>query len=99
MDSVVAIPENPNEYEINLTTEEIALFVWLETEVAGVFSDNGFHMIESKKTIKFQAREPTDLEKVNDSITIMSLYDTRPQEEDSGSSDIHENSIMNMFFD
>jgi beta-mannosidase len=48
-----------NEYEFDLVTNEVALFVWMELNAGDInetlvfkFSDNGFHMTSSPKKIK-----------------------------------------------
>ncbi|KAI4490346.1 hypothetical protein M0802_010723 [Mischocyttarus mexicanus] len=43
---------NYPDYEIELTTNNIALFVWLEVKsIDGHFSENGFHMFHEKKIV------------------------------------------------
>ena len=58
--------------------------------MAGVFSDNGFHMIQETKEIIFTAREATNIEKINSSLEIISLYDTMKESIDN------ENDIVNV---
>lgn len=58
---------NYSDYEIELTSENIALFVWLEMgSLKGRFSENGFHMLQGKKKIilhAFEAMTPKEIMK------------------------------------
>ncbi|KAK9509492.1 hypothetical protein O3M35_006799 [Rhynocoris fuscipes] len=56
---------NKFEGSLQLATENIALFVWLEcvgsrTENAIRFSDNGFHMVQKHKYVKVTSKLPID---------------------------------------
>ncbi|KOC59716.1 Beta-mannosidase [Habropoda laboriosa] len=45
---------NNPDIELELTTDNVALFVWLEAgNICGHFSENGFHMFENKKRVVF----------------------------------------------
>lgn len=59
---------------IYLDTTDITPFVWLETDAAGSFSDNGFTMIDGTKILKFSnGDERVDVAKLRDTITVRSL--------------------------
>lgn len=67
---------NYPDYEIEVTTDNIALFVWMEVaNIRGRFSENGFHMFENKKKIIFHAREPTSPKELLKSITVTTTSD------------------------
>ncbi|KAK2580314.1 hypothetical protein KPH14_012551 [Odynerus spinipes] len=67
---------NYPDYEIELITNNIALFVWLELEsIHGRFSENGFHMFEQKKHVKFHAYEATTPEMLLKDIKVTTLSD------------------------
>lgn len=69
---------NYPDYEIELTTNNIALFVFLQVEsIRGRFSENGFHMFEERKYIQFHAYEsitPDILQKDIQVITLSDIY-------------------------
>ncbi|XP_043477175.1 beta-mannosidase [Leptopilina heterotoma] len=58
---------NYSDYEIELTSDNIALFVWLEMgSLKGRFSENGFHILKGKKKIilhAFEAMTPKEIMK------------------------------------
>lgn len=63
-------------YIIQLVSDAIAPFVWLEPgNIKGRFSDNGFLMFQSHKTIQFYAWQNTDVTRLRDSISVKSLMD------------------------
>lgn len=65
---------NYPDFNILLTTDNIALFVWLEVgNVRGHFSENGFHMLKREKKIIFHAYEATTVEFLQDFIKITTL--------------------------
>lgn len=67
---------NYPDYEIELTTNNIALFVWLEVRsISGRFSENGFHMFEQTKYIKFHAYEATTPNILQKNIHVTTLSD------------------------
>ncbi|KAF2359739.1 Glycoside hydrolase superfamily [Trinorchestia longiramus] len=66
-------------YTVTISTDQVALFVFLETDVAGVFSDNGFilgSIDTSTQILLFQAREETSAEFLLGNIEITSYADT-----------------------
>ncbi|XP_015178128.1 PREDICTED: beta-mannosidase isoform X2 [Polistes dominula] len=88
---------NYPDYEIELTTNEIALFVWLEVKtIDGRFSENGFHIFQKTKYIKFHAYEATTPDMLTKNIQITTLSDVYKQEDDDRSF-VHENT--NTFID
>lgn len=65
-----------NTFEIDITTDGVAVFVWLEiNSIAGEFSDNGFLLVTPTRTIEFVAKEEVAREKLQQAITIISLAD------------------------
>ncbi|KAL2712717.1 beta-mannosidase [Vespula squamosa] len=67
---------NYPDYEIELSTNNIALFVWLEVKsINGRFSENGFHMFEQTKYIKFHAYEATTPNTLQKDIQVTTLSD------------------------
>lgn len=67
---------NYPDFKLVLSADNIALFVWLEVgNVRGRFSENGFHMFESRKEIVFHAHEAITAEILRDNIKITTLSD------------------------
>lgn len=67
---------NYPDFKLVLSTDNIALFVWLEVgNIRGRFSENGFHMFERKKEIIFHAHEGTTIELLRSNIRLVSLSD------------------------
>lgn len=63
--------------EIELITNNIILFVWLEAgNICGHFSENGFHMFENTKKILFHACDVTTSEMLRTTLKITTLSDT-----------------------
>lgn len=63
-------------FQIKLSTNNIALFVWLEMKnIKGRFSRNGFHMFENNVTITFHSYVPITLEILRESIEMTNLSD------------------------
>ncbi|XP_014609878.1 PREDICTED: beta-mannosidase-like [Polistes canadensis] len=74
---------NYPDYEIELTTNNIALFVWLEVKsIDGHFSENGFHVFQEKKYIKFHAYEATTPDMLKKNIQITTLSDVYKLKQD-----------------
>lgn len=63
-------------YHIHLSTDNIAMFVLMETSIDGIFSDNGFVMTERTTVLEFMARQSTSASELLGSINIRSLVDT-----------------------
>ncbi|XP_014232217.1 beta-mannosidase isoform X1 [Trichogramma pretiosum] len=76
---VRVLPENvfnkaQKEFEIEVTSQKLALFVWLELKsVNGRFSENGFHILMGKKQITFYAAEPTFAKNISDDLMVTTL--------------------------
>ncbi|XP_032664482.1 beta-mannosidase [Odontomachus brunneus] len=67
---------NYPDFKLVLTTDNIALFVWLEVgNIRGRFSENGFHMFEQQKEVIFHAQEATTAELLRDDIKMTTLSD------------------------
>ncbi|XP_078001198.1 beta-mannosidase-like [Glandiceps talaboti] len=62
-------------FTVNITTDAIAAFTWLETDmtVTGHFSDNGFLMTERDKSVSFTAWHPVDIGFLKDRISVRTL--------------------------
>lgn len=64
-------------FDIALATDNVALFVWLETAgVSGYFSSNGFLMTTATKTVLLLTTETHQPDDIRNALTIVSLADT-----------------------
>ncbi|XP_060593754.1 beta-mannosidase-like [Ruditapes philippinarum] len=73
---LIKTTEDDNVFELQLRTDAVAPFVWLEARgIKGRFSDNGFLMFLPQKTILFYAWETTDADILKERVTIKSLMD------------------------
>ncbi|XP_071518434.1 beta-mannosidase isoform X1 [Panulirus ornatus] len=72
----IMTPKSNWTFSLNVTNDIISLFVWLEVDQSGVFSDNGFLMTEAQVQVMFYALEETSVEALQNSITVTSLTDT-----------------------
>lgn len=62
---------NYADFKIILSTNNIALFVWLEVgNIRGRFSENGFHMFAKEKEIIFHTHEATTVELLRNNIKL-----------------------------
>lgn len=78
MDSINQIDVNGTLFEVNVRTDGIALFVWLESgNIRGIFSDNGFIQVDAVKTVQFKAESPTTLDVLQYAITVTHLKDAQ----------------------
>ncbi|XP_011706786.1 PREDICTED: beta-mannosidase-like [Wasmannia auropunctata] len=67
---------NYADFKIILSTDNIALFVWLEVgNIRGRFSQNGFHMFVKKTEIIFHAYEATTIELLQNNIKLTHISD------------------------
>jgi len=69
---------SPTEFNITITVERPALFVWLDVSanVTGYFSRNGFHIFEPTTSVSFNSWTPiTDFDIANFDLRHMSLFD------------------------
>lgn len=65
---------NPSDFEIEVSSKKIALFVWLELgNVTGQFSENGFHILRNKKNIFFKSSQPISVKDIEKNIIVTSL--------------------------
>ncbi|KAL4228975.1 hypothetical protein ACF0H5_012015 [Mactra antiquata] len=72
----VEVTHDNHTFEIKLTTEEVAVFVWIEAEgIKGRFSDNGFFMFTETKTLLFFAWITVDQKTLLESLNVKSLFD------------------------
>ena len=69
--------KSPMDFDIVLTANRPALFVWLEAlnSVRGYFSHNGFHMLEPNRIVSFHTWEPMSLGSMNLNVSITTLFD------------------------
>ena len=57
-----------------MVSEKLALFVWLEVgNLAGRFSENGFHLLQGKKEIIFHAFQAVEVKDITKNLVITSL--------------------------
>jgi len=60
---------------ITLETDRIASFVWLETDVQGQFSDNGFTLVDEEIEIVFTNRNDTvNIDDFTNTLTVRTLF-------------------------
>ncbi len=68
-----------NVFNINIETNAIALFVWLDlkenSNIRGRFCDNGFFMFDSKREIQFYSLKPVSIDELKSKLTVRSLTD------------------------
>jgi beta-mannosidase len=65
-----------NTFEIEIATDKVALFVWLEAnDIAGRFSDNGFLLVTPTQKVEFIAKEDVTSDQLREAINIVSLAD------------------------
>lgn len=66
-----------NTFEIEISTDRVALFVWLEAnDIAGEFSDNGFLLVTPTRKIEFTAKTDVTSDKLKGALTVVSLGDS-----------------------
>lgn len=67
---------NYPDIKVVLSTDNIALFVWLEVgNIRGRFSENGFHMFKREKEVIFHAQEAITVELLRKNIKFTMLSD------------------------
>ena len=68
---------NDGLFQIDIETDSIALFVWLDvnaTNFFGIFSDNGFHMVTKNQTIMYQTEDfSVSLDDMKQHLTVVSI--------------------------
>ncbi|XP_050296171.1 beta-mannosidase-like [Anthonomus grandis grandis] len=66
--------ENANTFEVTLTSDNIALFVWLDSHaVRGRFSENGFMQVSAVKTVEFYSDSDITANELKKSLTVRHL--------------------------
>lgn len=60
---------------VSVTSDLPAVFVWLESTLAGVFSENGFTMLQQRKDIVFELENYSPLDDVVKSLHVTHLRD------------------------
>ncbi len=73
--SVISYSEHTTTLHVCISSEAVALFVWLETTVAGRFSKNGFYMIQPVYCVNFYAETHITASDFQQTLSITSLYD------------------------
>ena len=74
--SIKLVPATENVFQIQLETDGVAVFVWLEAgDFLGYFSSNGFLMVSPTKSIDFIAQENITVEQLQEALTVVSLAD------------------------
>ncbi|XP_066254950.1 beta-mannosidase-like [Euwallacea similis] len=69
---------SPKFYNVTVTSNNIALFVWLDSqEIIGTFSQNGFLQIEEKKIVTFKSDQDTTLDDVKMALSVTHLKDPK----------------------
>ncbi|RZC41640.1 beta-mannosidase-like [Asbolus verrucosus] len=64
------------QFNITLTTNGIALFVWLDAHnISGRFSENGFLQVTVNKTVQFTSKQPISKEDLVNVLTVTHLFD------------------------
>uniref|UniRef100_A0A6P7FVN4 beta-mannosidase n=1 Tax=Diabrotica virgifera virgifera TaxID=50390 RepID=A0A6P7FVN4_DIAVI len=59
------------EFRIEITSDKFALFVWIDSPaVTGIFSENGFLIINTKTEVYFKTEEPTTADDLLKTLTI-----------------------------
>lgn len=76
--SVIAGPESDsfgvNTFLLHLSTDHVAPFVYLDSSITGIFSDNGF-LLTGPRNVTFRTVESVDKTKVITQLTVKSLKD------------------------
>ncbi|XP_069119569.1 beta-mannosidase-like isoform X2 [Argopecten irradians] len=62
-------------FNVTITTNTISVFVWLDTQIKGRFSDNGFLMVTPKKIVQFLSSQPVNVSDLHSSLSVRSLSD------------------------
>lgn len=74
--NITPAPGSQNDFEIQLKTDRIALFVWLEAHnIPGHFSSNGFLLVKPNITVNFVAKHSVSVQQLHNALTIFSLAD------------------------
>ena len=56
-------------------SEAVAVYVWLETEIDGYFSDNGLLVSPNSYDVTFYSRVTTTADELKSNLKIYSLYE------------------------
>ena len=76
IESVTATDEEGYEFDVVVTTDVVALFVWLDSHrIIGTFSANGFLHVLPSRTVHFTANEATTVEALTAELTVTHLRD------------------------
>ncbi|KAF2905512.1 hypothetical protein ILUMI_00678, partial [Ignelater luminosus] len=88
--SVKTIMEQ-TEFEIEITTDKVALFVWLETKphIRSRFSENGFLQVTEKKIVRVTTESKPSLEDFVNALEMSVLYYATDSNENNNSQKIY----------
>ncbi|XP_050296172.1 beta-mannosidase-like [Anthonomus grandis grandis] len=65
-------------FVVTVTTDNIALFVWLDSHnVRGTFSENGFLLTQSNRTVTFKSNDDVTLEALKNALSVTHLKDPK----------------------
>lgn len=65
---------NDREFIVQVTTDAIALYVWIDSPVVGGrFAENGFLLVEEEKEVIFYATAATNEQELYDTLTVVNL--------------------------
>ncbi|CAL1548011.1 unnamed protein product [Lymnaea stagnalis] len=73
----------PYTFEITISSDIVALYVWISTDISGYFSDNGFPAVSAFSTVKFYATEDVSLAELNARLRVRSITDVKNHVADS----------------
>lgn len=79
MFQITDVVKNGAAFDVTVSSDNIALFVWLDTHsIIGYFSDNGFLQTGGLKQVKFYPDNSTiTLKELKDVITVTHLKDSK----------------------
>ncbi|XP_059150316.1 beta-mannosidase-like [Physella acuta] len=66
-----------NTFEIEVTSDVIALYVWISSDVLGLFSDNGFPMFTSTVKVMFKSVDDVSLPQLMSRLRVRSITDVK----------------------
>lgn len=76
IDSITVTDEENKVFDIVVSTDAVALFVWLDShEIRGRFSQNGFLQVEATQKVQFWAEEPIEQDGLLKLMTVTHLKD------------------------
>lgn len=64
-------------FEIEVTSDVIALYVWISSDFLGLFSDNGFPMFSSTVKVVFKSVDDVSLPQLMSRLRVRSITDVK----------------------